>query len=57
MTEAALKARKAYMREWKAKNREKLQDYQKKWRKENPEKVKQYNETYWAKKAAELEQE
>ena len=54
MTEAALEARRAYIREWKKKNRDHLREYQSKWRKENPEKVKQYNATYWEKKAAEL---
>lgn len=38
MNEAALKARKAYKREW---------------AKKNPEKVKAYQEKYWNKKAAE----
>ena len=56
MNNAALKARQAYMKEWKAKNRERLLEYQRNWRKENPEKVRQYNDNYWSKKAAELEQ-
>ena len=55
MNEAALEARRAYIREWKKKNHDHLMEYQRNWRKQNPEKVKQYAETYWSKKAAELE--
>ena len=50
MTEAALEARRAYIREWKKKNHDHLMEYQRNWRKQNPEKVKQYAEAYWAKK-------
>ena len=56
MTEAAMQARREYIREWKKKNREHLQEYQRKWRKQNPEKVKQYADTYWAKKAVNLKE-
>lgn len=56
MNNAALEARRAYIRNWKKKNHARLLEYQKKWRKENPEKVKQYAERYWEKKAAEAEQ-
>lgn len=56
MNDAALEARRAYIRAWKKKNREHLQEYQRKWRKQNPEKVKQYAETYWAKKAVDLKE-
>ena len=51
MTEAALEARRAYTRAWRAKNRDHLRAYQNKWRKENPEKVKQYAANHWEKKS------
>lgn len=54
MTEAALKARKEYARQYRAKNRDRLNEYKRKWRKANPEKVNEYTERYWNKKAAEM---
>lgn len=41
-----------YMKEYRAKNKEKLSDYQKTWRKENKQKVRKYNENFWNKKGA-----
>lgn len=32
-------------------------EYLKQWRKKNPERIRQYTETYWAKKADEMEKQ
>ena len=55
MTEAAKEAQKAYAREYKRRNRERLNEYQRKWRKNNPDKVKAATARYWEKKAQESE--
>lgn len=49
--EAARKARNEYMREYRRKNKEKVNAINRKWRKENKEKVAEYNKRYWAKRA------
>lgn len=41
---AAKAAKAAYMREWRAKNKEHVKEYRKNWRKNNPEKVEYANE-------------
>lgn len=46
-------ARNAYNREYRKKNKKKIQDYQRKWREENPEKVAEHNRNYWLRKAQE----
>ena len=51
MNEVAKAAKNAYMREYRAKNKEKYNAYQREWRQKNPEKVKECNERYWTKKA------
>lgn len=53
MSESARAARYAYQKQWRRKNREKVNAYQRQWKKDNPDKVKQYNASYWEKKAAE----
>lgn len=53
MVEEARKARAAYAREYREKNRERLNDYRRRWNMKNPDKVKRYQETYWKKKAQE----
>jgi hypothetical protein len=55
MSKEAKAAKRAYMREWRKKNRDKTNEYLNKWRKENPDKVKEYERKYWEKKAAEQE--
>lgn len=45
--------RSAYMREYRAKNRERERERDKKWREENPQKRCVYNLRYWAAKARE----
>lgn len=51
------KAKAAYMRAWRQKNRDKVLEYSraynKKWRRRNKDKVKEYNRRYWLKKAQE----
>ena len=45
----------AYMREYRAKNRERLNRQERQRRKKNPERYKKYSESYWERKAQELE--
>lgn len=51
MNDTARAAKNAYMREYRAKNSEKIKAYQREWQRNNPDKVKEYNERYWTKKA------
>ncbi len=55
MTSIALQAKAEYMREYRLKNSERLNEYQreynKQWRKDNADKLKEYNARYWHKKA------
>lgn len=55
MTDAAKKARNEYLKKWRLANKEKVHNYLRAWRAANPDKVRKYNETFWEKKAAELE--
>lgn len=43
----------AYMREWRAKNKAKINDYHKTWTALNKDKVQAANKRYWEKKAME----
>ena len=54
MNEQAKAAKAAYMKEYRAKeeNKIKLNGYAKEYRKNNPEKTAASNERYWTKKAA-----
>ena len=47
MTADATKARKDYMREYRQRNKERLNEYRKDWAKRNPEKIKAYTEKQW----------
>lgn len=51
MTSEAQEARRIYKREYRRKNREKINRQQREWRTANPEKVKAYQMRYWEKKA------
>ncbi len=55
MTDIARQAQREYMREYRLKNKERLNEYQreynKQWLKDNAGKKKQYNARYWQKKA------
>lgn len=44
----------AYMKEYRKKNAERIRQQQNEWRKNNPDKVREYRERYWSKKAAEM---
>lgn len=51
MTPEAQKARRNYKRQYRNRNRDKINAQQREWRANNPDKVRQYNEKYWEKKA------
>lgn len=51
MTNEALEAKKAYDREYRKRNRQRINQQQRKWRARNPDLVKAQNERYWEKKA------
>jgi len=51
MTATAQATKAEYQRQYRQRNRERLNEYRKAWNKANPEKVKQYQENYWNKKA------
>lgn len=53
MTQEAREARAAYMKEYRKRNKDRLNAYARQWRKENPEKVASYTEKQWEKKARE----
>lgn len=53
MTAEARAARNAYMREYRLKNRDKVNAISRRWRRNNPDKVKECNVLYWEKKAEE----
>ena len=57
MTDEAKEARRAYQRQWRAKNKAEILAYQKKWRSENPDKVKEYQERYWENKIERMHKE
>lgn len=47
MTTEAQEARRNYKKQYRRKNREKINAYQKKWRANNPAKVQEYQRRYW----------
>jgi len=49
--------RKSYLREYRKKNKEKINQYQREWRQENKEKVISYQKKYWNKRCMEVEHE
>lgn len=51
MTQEAQEARRNYQREYRHRNRDRINSQRKKWREENRDKVKQYNQGYWERKA------
>lgn len=54
LTLQAQEARRNYKRQYRARNREKVNRQQREWRADNPEKVKEYQKRYWEKKAKNL---
>ena len=53
MTQEAREARSAYMREYRRRNKDRINAYARQWRKNNPEKVALYAEKQWEKVARE----
>ena len=51
MTKEALEARKSYSREYRERNRERINRRQREWRARNRELVRAQKERYWEKKA------
>ncbi|MDE6919123.1 MAG: hypothetical protein K2P73_17615 [Lachnospiraceae bacterium] len=51
MTSEALEAKKAYDREYRKRNRQRINQQQREWRARNPDMVRAQNERYWQKKA------
>lgn len=51
MTPEALEAKQNYDREYRKKNRQKINRQQREWRARNPDKVKEQKQRYWEKKA------
>ncbi len=47
MSAEAVEARKAYQREYRLRNRDKINSRRKNWRAENRDRVRQYNREYW----------
>ena len=53
MTIEAIKARRAYQRKYRKKNKERINSQRRKWQSENREKAREYNQRYWQKIAEE----
>lgn len=51
LTLQAQEARRNYQREYRRKNRDKINSQRKNWRADNRDKVQQYNREYWERKA------
>ena len=51
MTNEARELRRVYKREYRRRNRDKVNQQQREWRTRNPEKVKEYQKKYWERKA------
>ena len=49
--DAAAEARRAYYKEYRARNREKVKEYYKEYRARNRDKVKEWNIRYWERRA------
>lgn len=49
MTQEAAEARRIYQREYRRRNRERVNEQRREWRACNPDKVRRYNEKYWKK--------
>ena len=51
MTTEACEARRSYKRQYRSKNRDKINACQRSWNARNPDKIKEYQRKYWEKKA------
>lgn len=56
LSEQAKKARREYMKEYRKKNKERLDAMNREWKKNNPDKVRENNIRYWERKAKQLEE-
>lgn len=45
-----VKAKREYWKEYRDKNRDKINSYHREWRDKNKDKVKEYNKNYWLKR-------
>lgn len=54
MSTQAQEARRNYKRQYRIRNREKINSQQRMWRKKNPDKVKEYQVQYWERKAGNI---
>lgn len=52
--ELARRAQAEYLRQWRQKNRERVNQYNREWRAKNKDKVREYNRRYWLRKAKEM---
>lgn len=50
----AIEARRAYFKEYRQKNAQRIREYQKEYRNKNREKIKGCSKSYWLKKADEM---
>jgi hypothetical protein len=55
MSKEATAAKKEYMRKYREKNRERMNETHRAWRKANAHKIQEYNERFWDKKAKEMQ--
>lgn len=51
MQAEARAARNEYLKEYRARNRERIREYQRRWAQDNPDKIRKYQEDYWLRKA------
>ncbi len=52
--QAILTAKRLYRRDYRKRNRDKINAYQRRWRRSNPDRVKQHNDRFWLKRAIDL---
>ena len=57
LNEAAIEARRKYFREYRARNRDRLNARQRQWHKEHPEKAREYLHRYWMREALKMLEE
>lgn len=50
-----LEVKKEYFKQYRLKNKDKINEYQRKYRSVNKDKVKEYNKKYWIKKANQIQ--
>lgn len=52
MNEAAKSVRYEYMKEYRRKNKERINELKREWARKNPDKVKEYQDRHWERHAA-----